>query len=207
MNLPQPSPPRCAQVSAGWRGCRKSIGAIAVALHATNCLGAELVDVEVAPRDAALINTRVEAWPLMGGEAAPRAIIGGGVESHGLPALLDARLWTGGERISLGVGVGVVEQSARLASGRHSPFVIVGLRYRLSERSGSYVDSAPAIFVRDGRAVLGRAVRVGLEFKPARGNVLGLSRGTLLRMQLNTDSQLQLRLRGGGLRLMLRSQF
>lgn len=105
------------------------------------------------------------------------------------------------------MGAGVIEQPAFGIAGHNAPFAIVGLRYRFSEGSGSYVDTVPAWHLRDGRAVSGRDVRVGLEFKPARSNALGVSRGTLLRMQLSHDSQLSLRLRSGGLRLMLRSQF
>lgn len=153
----------------------------------------------------AALRVGVEAWPQIGGESVARVATVPSAEGVAAPSVIDARVWLGGQRVSIGVGLNSASPAFSVTAGR-APVVIVGLRYQLSAQSGSYLDSAPAVVVRDGRAVTGRDVRVGLEFKPARSNA-GMARGTLLRMQLNSDSQLLLRLRGGGLKLMLRSQF
>lgn len=174
-----------------------------LAWHAPS-LAIETTEAQAASAISARLGVKAELWPLIGAEAVPRAAATTPDAQPGVPQMLDARLWLGRERIGVGVGLAATSTSAWSASRSMAPSLIVGLDYRLSERSRSYVDT---VLVRDGNPAAGRDMRVGIEFKSARGNALGLSRGTLLRMQLDARSQVQVRLRGGGLRLMLRSHF
>jgi hypothetical protein len=129
------------------------------------------------------------AWP-----AAPRQQAG---------SVLDYRLWLGHGRASFGIGLNApfgVPFDAVPAPGGTT--MVVGMRYRLSERSRLTIDSATWA---DGLQPE-RNLRMGFEFKPAGNPALGLARGSL-RVQWTSRSQLSLRVRGGGLAFAYRSQF
>jgi hypothetical protein len=137
---------------------------------------------------------------------------------------LDVRLWLRRGSASVGAGLsselvlaapanvmprngmGAAEGESLTAGARA---LIVGVRYSLTDSSRLYVDRVGASTELNGLPPIGRdgTVRVGLEFKSAKSNFAGLKQGSLFRIQLNSDSNLSIRPRRGGLAFTLRSQW
>lgn len=115
---------------------------------------------------------------------------------------VDTGLWMAHRSAAVGIAlsspVEIMMPNPTLAPQRPSTAsMLMGLRYDLGRQSRLYVDGAPA----RGN------VRMGFEFKPAPSQAAALARGTIFRMQWSSNSQVSLRLRGGGLTVALRSQF
>lgn len=98
----------------------------------------------------------------------------------GASAAVDYRLWLGGQRTEVGLGL-VSNSTATLA-----------LRHRISEQSRLTLDAPLHSGGEPGRPRR-MALDLGLESSPLQG----LAKGQLLRAQLSAHSNLSLRLRGG----------
>lgn len=150
--------------------------------------------------------------PLLRIEAAPSAWAGtvdaGANANANAPELADYRLWIGAGRASMGLGwagvaVGPVDPVGTPPGLNRLPSaMVVGFRYQVSDRSRVYVDAASL-----ADELQDRRVGMGFEFKPVRSTALSMARGTLFRVQWSARSQVSLRLRGGGMRVVLRSEF
>jgi hypothetical protein len=70
-----------------------------------------------------------------------------------------------------------------------------------------YVDRHPGVDFDGQDAPLVRAPRIGVEFTLAPSSALSLARGTLLRADLDGNTQLSLRVRRRGLGVLLHSEF
>lgn len=144
---------------------------------------------------------------------------------HAFTEEVDYRLWVGKRRTSFGVGFtsplygSIADGTAQGFNGpwrnASSPSMVVGVRYSMDDSSRLYVGTES----RQLRQRLGAAasdsgnerehnLRVGLELRPvSRAAAMGLSRDQLLRLQLSVSSQVSLRVRGGGVAVVYRSQF
>lgn len=154
-----------------------------------------------------VLAVRVESSPAAAWSGHGEAAVAGETDA------IDYRVWVGAGRASIGVGVaGTVPSpgtplafaSLRPLSAQPATSMIVGLRYQVTDRSRLYVDTAS---LGAARLQPDADVRMGVEFKSARSNALSLARGTLFRVQWSSRSQVSLRLRSGGLRVVLRSEF
>jgi hypothetical protein len=157
---------------------------IALVIAAALCTAPALAD---EPIEA--LKVEAAKWP-----AAPR---------QQANSVLDYRLWMGSGRASFGVGLNAPLGGAfDAAPAPGGTAMILGMRYRLSDRSRLTIDSAAWA---DGLQPE-RNLRMGFEFKPAGNPALGLARGSL-RVQWTSRSQISLRVRGGGLTFAYRSKF
>jgi len=130
-------------------------------------------------------------------------------------SVVDYRAWVGTGRASLGIGVTAAAYrevqpglngsatSGPLLGASSAPMLGLGLRYQMSRNSQLTFDSLAS-----GRGDdISPQMRVGMEFRSAPSQVLGIARGTFLRAQLSSSSQVSLNWRGGKVALLLRSQF
>lgn len=125
---------------------------------------------------------------------------------------IDTRLWLrrSGRPVSVGFGAVTSEGSANgpfhgLGTRPSSASSLVfGLRYDFANGSRLTLGSTAGSPASSDGAAPERDVR--LDLKPARSGKR-FSRGTLFRAQLAQGTQLSLRVRSGGLRLVLRSEF
>ncbi len=175
------------------------LAALCTASFATHAGADEPADAAAEPSIGA--QWRITEWPVAGAAPAPAGLTASSRRSE-----IETRLWLTAGRTSIGFGLGAPSVFARDAqpwSGERLPAsMLVGVGYQLSARSRVYVDAAALDDLpRD------RDVRIGFEFKPASSPALGLARGSLLRVQWSSQSQLSLRVRSGGLAIALRSQF
>lgn len=153
----------------------------------------------------------VETWPAL--DIRSSADRGTKLDGVARASEIETRLWIG--RGNTAFGIGTVMTDTPLA-GPFSPqaggpregggsSMVFGVRYQLANGSRLTLGStAWPLSKADGAA--DNDVRLGLDLKPARSRK-HFSRGTLFRAQLSEGTQLSLRVRSGGLRLVLRSEF
>jgi hypothetical protein len=158
-----------------------------------------------------VLSAAAKAQSMHENEALTRAI-GASVETAVSPGwsgdpnrpTLDTGIWLSHRNASIGLAltspIDVVLPHPTLSplhGGAAPTSMLMGVRYDVGARSRLYVDTLATA----------RDVRMGFEFKPAPSQALAIARGTLFRVQWSSNSQLSLRLRGGGLTVALRSQF
>jgi hypothetical protein len=126
----------------------------------------------------------------------------------------DIGLWLGRGPTSLGVGIAVPTHTLS-APGLPSiwmhaagtPTLSLGMRYRISDRSRLYFDAGLHSQRARETDAAERPLRVGMEFKSAPVPTLGLAHGALLRTQLSATSTVSLKMRRGGVSVMLGAKF
>ncbi len=129
------------------------------------------------------------------------------------------RWWSSHGRTDVGFGVGTVGRvtvspemhapvtmaaSPATLSGA-GPVMVVGWRYRVSNVSAVYADASRASLPGAEERVQYNA-KLGMEWRAAKPQQLGFDPGTL-GVQFDSGYRMSVRLRSGGVKLMLRSQF
>jgi hypothetical protein len=183
-----------------WRRCPAAAGRGLVTMLVCSALALPALARPDAADDAA---------PQLSVEIRPNAA--GAQAFDAGPREVDYQLWLARGRTAIGLGFGAVlaahpapgpngEPDGAATDAPISGYLTAG--WRLSESSWLTLAAAAT-----QRTIPDREVRLGLELRPTRALPSGLAHGTLLRAQLSGSAQLSLRLRKGGLRLVLRSEF
>lgn len=130
---------------------------------------------------------------------------------------VDMRLWATRGRYSLGVGLGAVStvtvapalgrEPSRLVDQQVGPAVTVGWRAQFGDDATIYADTStmPGRLVGDADNRAYFSTRGGIEWKLTESR-FGFDRGRLS-MRLDSGYRMSLRVRNGGVGLMLRGQF
>jgi hypothetical protein len=172
-------------------------------------LAAMLACSAIAHAAAARSDAGDDAAPQLSVEISPAAASAQSFDAA--PREVDYRLWLarGRTALALGIGMGLTAHPEPAPGGEldgvpaGAPFTgSLTAGWRLSDRSWLTLAAAATQHTNADREV-----RLGLELRPVRALPSGLAHGTLLRAQLSGSAQLSLRLRKGGLRLVLRSSF
>ena len=117
-------------------------------------------------------------------------------------------------RADLSVGVGTLGRPVSLAGASSAtptlagagPLVVLGWRYRVSEVSAVYADASRAALSGAADEPAQYAAKLGVEWRARKVQGLGVEPGSL-GVQFDSGYRMSLRLRSGGVKLLVRSQF